>query len=157
MTEDPTVEQPPLIGPPPTSPPPSDSPPGLPSETPDHGHIRAFSFFLMMIGFILLFLAWDDCGSMFGGFPNHFYEFCCGGCFLIILGALIWAQMDHVKDKAKLEKMNDEQKELEIAKKKKEERRKRMGNRTPHHDANPHLRPLLHLWWVFDIMNEGGY
>jgi hypothetical protein len=122
MTEDPTVEQPLLTGPPSTSPPPSGSPPGLPSETPVYSTIRAFSFFLMMIGFILLFLAWNDCGSMFGGFPNHFYEFCGGGCFLIILGSLIWAQTDHVEDKAKLEKMNDEQKELEIAKKKKEER-----------------------------------
>jgi len=82
------------------------------SETSDHSNIRAFSFFLLMIGFILLFLAWNDCGSWFGGFPNHFFEFCGGGCFLIILGSLIWAQTDHVEDKAKLEKMNDEEKQL---------------------------------------------
>ena len=122
MTEDRTVEQPPLTGPPPTSPPPSSSPPGVPSETPVYSTIRTFSFFLMITGFILLFLAWNDCSSMFGGFPNHFYEFCGGGCFLIILGSLIWAQTDHVEDKAKLEKMNDEEKQLEIAKKKKEDR-----------------------------------
>ena len=120
MTEDPTVEQPPLISPPPTSPPPSSSPPGLSSKTPVYSKIRSFSVVLMIIGTILLFISLGDCTHFFlaDRYDGPFITYCGGGCFLIIQGLLILAQTDYVEYKAKLEKMNDEEKQLYIKEKK---------------------------------------
>ncbi len=101
MTEDPTVEQPPLTGPPPPGPPPEKS---------------NTAVWVIAIGIILLFLAMQECTTHFSldgdnnPESNYTTQFCSSGCFLIFLGALKWAQKDHVEHKAKLEKMNDEEK-----------------------------------------------
>ncbi len=83
-------------------------------ETSDHSNIRAFSVLLMIIGTILLFISLGECGYFFfdDGYEGPFTTYVFGGCFLIILGPLIWAQTDFMENKAKLEKMTEEEKQL---------------------------------------------
>ena len=80
-----------------------------------------------IIGIILLFLALGECSSHFSldgdNHPesNYTTEFCYGGCFFLLLGVILSANVAEKKEKAKLEKMTEEEKQLYIKEKKEKE------------------------------------
>ena len=80
-----------------------------------------------IIGIILLFLAVGECSSHFSldgdNHPesNYTTEFCYSGCFFLLLGVILSANVAGKKEKAKLEKMTEEEKQLYIKEKKEKE------------------------------------
>ena len=94
-------------------------------------HSQFWPHILLIIGLILLFLAFGECYSHFAWYDggnnpesNYTTQFCYSGLFFMFIATILSASIDSKKEKARKEKMTEEEKKLEIAKKKKEDREK---------------------------------
>ena len=91
-------------------------------------HSQFWPHILLTIGLILLFLALGECYSHFtfdGGInpeSNYTTQFCYSGLFFMFIATILSASIDSKKEKARKEKMTEEENKLEIATKKKEDR-----------------------------------
>ena len=94
-------------------------------EQPTHSQSRPHM--ILIIGLILLLLAFGECSSHFSldgdnnPESNYTTHFCCSGLFFIFLAINLSATAERKKEKAKLEKMTEEEKQLYIKEKKEKE------------------------------------
>ena len=83
---------------------------------------------LLTIGLILLFLGVGECFSHFSldgdnnPESNYTTQFCYSGLFFMFIATILSTSIDSKKEKARKEKMTEEENKLEIATKKKEDR-----------------------------------